>query len=296
MEMHQVRYFLAVARTLNFTRAAEECNVTQPSLTRAIQKLEEEFDGLLFRRERALTHLTDLGRQMLPHLQRTFDAAQAAKALARGIGKVQVAPLTLGVAQSVKSPQVGDTLGEVGSGLPGFQLTLSLGSSGDILQRAIKGELDLIIVERPDEMPERLEEWELFQQVYVVVVRSDHRLAALEAVAVSDLHGEDLIERASEPNFAFRSACAAAGAEPVVRHLAPDDEQLHRLAEAGLGACLLPEGLPLGSGLVARAIHDAELKRVVILGSVGGRQRQPAAEAFIRAARARSWAPAATPA
>ena len=79
MEMHQVRYFLAAARTLNFTRAAEECNVTQPSLTRAIQKLEEEFGGQLFRRERSLTHLTELGRQMVPHLQRTYDAAQAAK-------------------------------------------------------------------------------------------------------------------------------------------------------------------------------------------------------------------------
>ena len=51
MEMHQVRYFLAVARTRNFTRAAEECNVSQPSLTRAIQKLEGELGGPLFRRE-----------------------------------------------------------------------------------------------------------------------------------------------------------------------------------------------------------------------------------------------------
>ncbi len=60
MEMHQVRYFLAVARTRNFTRAAEECNVSQPSLTRAIQKLEGELGGPLFRREHSLSHLTDL--------------------------------------------------------------------------------------------------------------------------------------------------------------------------------------------------------------------------------------------
>src|SRR5882757_8481087 len=69
MEMHQVRYFLAVAETLNFTRAAEKCNVTQPALTRAIQKLEEELGGLLLRRERNLTHLSDLGRLMKPHLE-----------------------------------------------------------------------------------------------------------------------------------------------------------------------------------------------------------------------------------
>ena len=61
MEMHQVRYFLAVARTLNFTRAADECNVTQPSLTRAINQLEAELGGDLFRRERP-AGLTELGR------------------------------------------------------------------------------------------------------------------------------------------------------------------------------------------------------------------------------------------
>ncbi len=69
MEMHQVRYFLAVADTLNFTRAAEQCHVSQPALTRAIQQLEEELGGLLLRRERKLTHLTDFGRLIEPHLR-----------------------------------------------------------------------------------------------------------------------------------------------------------------------------------------------------------------------------------
>ena len=76
MEMHQIRYFLAAARTLNFTRAAEECNVAQPSLTRAIQQLEEELGGDLFRRERKLSHLTDLGQRMLPLMQQCYDMAE----------------------------------------------------------------------------------------------------------------------------------------------------------------------------------------------------------------------------
>src|SRR4029450_4739364 len=64
MEMHQVRYFLAGARILNFTRAAEECHVAQPSLTRAIKQLEAEFGGDLFRRERPHVQITDLGQKM----------------------------------------------------------------------------------------------------------------------------------------------------------------------------------------------------------------------------------------
>lgn len=80
--MHQIRYFLAVSRTLNVTQAAQECNVAQPSMTRAIKKLEKELGGELFRRERQRTHLTELGRMMLPLLQRCLEGAKEAKALA----------------------------------------------------------------------------------------------------------------------------------------------------------------------------------------------------------------------
>ena len=83
MELYQIRYFLAVSRTLNFTQAADECNVTQPALTRAIKKLEDELGGDLFRRERTRSHLTELGKAMLPLLQQSFDAANAAKARQR---------------------------------------------------------------------------------------------------------------------------------------------------------------------------------------------------------------------
>ena len=84
MELSQVRYFLALAKTLNFTRAAEACNVTQPALTRAIQRLEEELGGPLLYRERSLTHLTDLGKAMLPHLDAAYMAAETGDSTGRG--------------------------------------------------------------------------------------------------------------------------------------------------------------------------------------------------------------------
>ena len=61
LELYQIRYFLALCETLNFARAAERCGVSSPSLTRSVQKLEQELGGLLIRRERRLTHLTELG-------------------------------------------------------------------------------------------------------------------------------------------------------------------------------------------------------------------------------------------
>ncbi len=84
MELYQARYFINLAKTLNFTRAAEACNVTQPALTRAVQRLEDEFGGPLLHRERNLTQLTELGRQLLPLIEQTYNAAETAKALALG--------------------------------------------------------------------------------------------------------------------------------------------------------------------------------------------------------------------
>src|SRR3546814_17717999 len=84
--MHQIRYFLAVGETLNLTKAAERCNVTQPTLTRAIKALETEFGGELLRRERALSHLTALGQRMLPMLSPCYESALTAQIDRKSVG------------------------------------------------------------------------------------------------------------------------------------------------------------------------------------------------------------------
>src|ERR1700744_6235080 len=100
MEMHQVRYFLAVAHTLNFTRAADECNVTQPSLTRAIKQLEAELGGDLFRRERP-PQLTELGQRMHPLLKQCYEAAVGARSLASSFKSGEIGALRVALTHSV---------------------------------------------------------------------------------------------------------------------------------------------------------------------------------------------------
>src|SRR6202166_5041689 len=100
MEMHQVRYFLAVSRVLNFTRAADECNVTQPSLTRAIKLLEAALGGDLFRRERP-TQLTDLGQRMHPLLKQCYEAAAGARSLASSFKSGEIGALRIALTHSV---------------------------------------------------------------------------------------------------------------------------------------------------------------------------------------------------
>ena len=110
MEMQQVRYFVALAKTLNFTRAAEQCNVSQPALTRAIQQLEHELGGPLFHRERGNTHLSELGRMMLPYLQTVEESCRAARDHARAVKKLERATLTIGTMCTIGPQLVSDLL------------------------------------------------------------------------------------------------------------------------------------------------------------------------------------------
>lgn len=277
-----------MARSLNFTRAAEECNVTQPSLTRAIQKLEEEFDGPLFRRERSRTHLTDLGRQMLPYLERSYEAAQAAKMLAREIAKAQVTPLNLGVANTIENDVLDVVLAEIGAGLPGFELTLQSGTSEEMIDLGLSGALDLFIVEVPEDAPDRFESWALFDHVYHMITRAEHPLASGGAVTLDDIRDELWIEYCGDAARALRDAAKGAGFEPVFRHRADSAAHLRRLVLAGLGSAFLPPPRDR-TRLTAVRLVDVDTSRSVVLGAVAGRRRSVATDAFVRASRARAW-------
>src|SRR5580698_7519488 len=122
MELYQVRYFLALSKLLNFTRAAECCNVTQPALTKAVQKLEQELGGPLIHRERRFTQLTDLGKAVLPFLDRALSSMDAARLQAlehRGAG---TSLLRIGLAPSISATIVAEVISEVGDALPGLRI------------------------------------------------------------------------------------------------------------------------------------------------------------------------------
>src|ERR1700748_426613 len=133
MELHQVRYFLAVASTLNFTRAAEQCNVTQPALTKGVQKLEQELGGQLSSRERQLSQLTDLGKEVLPMLERTLASAEAVRRRAREFQRKELAQLQIGLAPSISASLVLDPIAEIVKYVPGLQVELREGAAEKLI-------------------------------------------------------------------------------------------------------------------------------------------------------------------
>src|SRR6516165_12833946 len=135
MEMHQVRYFLAVADELNFTRAAEKCNVSQPSLSRAIQLLEGEFGGQLFRREYSHTHLSELGKMVRPYLETVYNAAVRAKQLSRDVSKLKRIPFKLGIISTIPPNRLVHLIAALHAPYEGLEMTVYDPSAVKLKQR-----------------------------------------------------------------------------------------------------------------------------------------------------------------
>jgi LysR family hydrogen peroxide-inducible transcriptional activator len=205
MEMHQIRYFLAVANELNFTRAAAKCNVSQPSLTRAIKLLEEELGGPLFHRERANTHVTELGRMIRPNLERTLGELAHAKRVAQEFGKLAKTVLRLGVMCTIAPNQMVDLFASIRAKHPGIELEVADASARELNDRLIGGGLEAAIYCLPeDEDDERLQLIPLFTEQMMIVVRPDHPFAALNGVPVRSLDGEAYLNRS---NCEFSRLC-----------------------------------------------------------------------------------------
>lgn len=288
MEMHQVRYFIAAARLLNFTRAALECNVSQPALTKAILKLEEEFGGPLFRRERARTHLTELGKAMLPHLQRTFEAAQAARQLARDMERADVAPLAVGLSRIVADEGFGPVFRDLQAVLNGVEIGVTSASDRELVELAMAGTLDIVVLALPGDLPDRFESWPLFHDTFRIVVHAEHGLAGAASVTPGELESEAWIDLAGDGCEGLARFAASGGAMIAVRHHAQHVGMVRQLVQGGLGCGWLPGGLvPAPLITVAAPIPDSEIE--IVVASVAGRRRPVAADAFLRACRARSW-------
>src|SRR5262249_51449790 len=124
VELYQIRYFLALCDTLNFIRAAEKCRISQPALTRAIQKLERELGGLLIHREGRRTHLTELGHVVRPMLEQVLAQAERTRAVAERHRKKTPKAVKLGFLPSIGLHRFAPLLAEFSRKHPGIELHL----------------------------------------------------------------------------------------------------------------------------------------------------------------------------
>jgi DNA-binding transcriptional LysR family regulator len=290
MEMHQVRYFLALARTLNFTRAAEQAHISQPALTRAIQQLEAELGGPLFRRERAQTHLSELGRIMQPYLETILAQSEAARDHAQRLSKLETATLHVGAMCTIGPAVVSDFIVRFSDRHSDVELQVSDRPAGQLLELLAGGQIDLALYAGPDDPGERFHGLPLFEERFVICIPPSHRLAGQNVVRGLDLHGERYVNRANcEYIDDARDRFRAAGATLRRVFSSERDDWVQGMIKAGLGFGFFPELSVTDPALVTRELVDPEFVRTVQLLTVRGRPHAPAVGAFLQEARTFPW-------
>jgi DNA-binding transcriptional LysR family regulator len=290
MEMHQVRYFLAVARTLNFTRAAEECNVAQPSLTRAIQQLEEEFGGDLFRRERPHAKLTDLGQRMVPLMQQCYDSALGARSLASSIKSGEVASLRVALSETVDLAILMPHVDELRRHHKHLELKLLRGTADDAVECLKEGEAELAIASSLRDTWERLDKWPLYTESFQLVANDRHRLVGREVVSFEDLRDEPLLVRTyCEHAAPLADLCRSHDLGIEHAHELNSHSDLIVLLERGFGIAFVPRSESLSRNFMRARVDGLDLRRTIFLYAVAGRQRTPVAAMIIKMLRGANW-------
>ncbi len=290
MEMQQIRYFLSLARTLNFTRAAEECNVTQPALTRAIQALEAELGGDLLRRERQNSHLTDLGKRMLPLMQRCYESALSAKELAKSVMSSDVAPLSIAVSHTVNLELFMPVIAELFRNFQGIQLKVMRGGRADIIGLLKEGGADLAIAGPLDENWDRLDRWPIFTEAFEIALHHTHPLAGSNDVEPARLTGEKILfqEGCESKEHVMRRLDIGGDADgwghQVVTH-----HDLLSLLDANLGVAIVPSCAPQAQNIRRMPLNDTGLRRAVSVYGVAGRQRSAPGAALLNLIRSADW-------
>ena len=222
MEMHQLRYVVAVAHAGNFSRAAEQCHVSQPSLSQQIQKLEQELGERLFDRMKREVKLTPHGESFLRRAVRVLEEVDTAKREAKDATDLLRGTVTLGVLPTIAPYLLPEVITEYLEKYPRVEIVVQEDTTVHLLKLLVACEIDFALASQPIR-DARLEVRELFSEELLLALPADHPLTRKRTVSASDLEGEALIvmkeghclgdqvlnfcDRSDlHPNISFRSA------------------------------------------------------------------------------------------
>jgi LysR family transcriptional activator of glutamate synthase operon len=280
MELSHLRYFEAVARLGNVTRAAAEQHIAQPSLSKAIRALERELGTQLFHRVGRRVELSDAGMTLLPYARRALLEVAAAREALHARADLSSGHISLGAPPTVGTHLLPQALAEFNRRHRGIALELHEAGASELLELLELGEVDLAVVS----VPVAGVAWtELFTEALVVAVADSHPLAGRAEVAAHELVGEGFI--LFPANYELRQQtfvlCQAAGFAPRVVLDGGEMDTVLRLVAAGLGVAVVPELALHGTeGISGIPVADVALRRTLGLIWHAERQLSPAAQAL----------------
>jgi len=192
MTLNELKYIVAVARERHFGRAAEACFISQPTLSVAVKKLEEELGISLFERRKGEVSVTAIGEQVVSQAQRVLEEAGVIKQIAEQ-GQDQLAsPLRLGAIYTIGPYLLPHLIPELAERAPQMPLVVEENFTSVLTEKLKQGDLDVIVISYPFEEP-GIRTMPLYQEPFVLLLPSSHPLNQSDTVDVQDLNHEDVL-------------------------------------------------------------------------------------------------------
>jgi LysR family hydrogen peroxide-inducible transcriptional activator len=242
MEMQQLRYVIAIARTGNFSRAAEQCHVSQPSLSQQLQKLEEELGERLFDRLKRHAKPTAYGETFLRHAVKILEEVDAARREATDARELLRGTVTLGVLPTIAPYLLPAIMAEFMEKYPGVELAVQEDTTARLLKQAREYEIDFALVSQPIQ-GDQLTLHELFSEELLLALPVGHPLTRKRLVDVADLQTERLIVMKEGHCLGDQvlSFCDRRDVRPPITFRSAQLETIQSLVRAGLGISLIPK-------------------------------------------------------
>jgi len=244
--LEQVRGFVAVAEEGHFGRAAERLMMTQPPLSRQVQKLEREVGVTLFRRTSRGTELTLAGQAFLVEARRLLNQVEAAPLTARRVSAGTTGSVRMGFTMIGSLNVLGQWVRQAQVNLPGVEVVLSEMVTSDQVQALLAHELDLGLL-RGQPRPEVLKSRLIHSEQLVLAVPADHPLATAESVTLQDVARYPLITYSpAQARYFYELVIATfqeAGLSPTYVQYVNQVSTILTLVDAGVGAGMVPESV-----------------------------------------------------
>lgn len=288
MELRHLRYFIAVAEELNFTRAAEKLHMAQPPLSQQIQQLEAELGFQLFRRTKRTVVLTEAGQVFFEESQKILLQVDRAIQLGKQTSRGELGQLTVGFVSSAAHNVVPAILQAFRTRCPAVKLELHELTTNEQLQRLRFGRIDIGFVRPPIE-EEGISSEIVFREPLIVALPETHYLADRAVVELRELSAEPFIlfPRSLAPGLydPIVSLCLQAGFSPIAGQEAIQMQTIISLVAAEMGVAIVPASMQnfQRTGVVYK--HLQEPTCMVAIALIWRNTPTPAVQRFLQTAR-----------
>lgn len=192
MTLNELRYIVAVAKEKHFRKAAEKCFVSQPTLSIAIKKLEEKLEVVIFERNKNDVLITPIGEQIIEIAESILQQTKLIKQISKSEEENSKVELKVGAIYTVAPYLYPKLIPEFQKLMPDTPFILEENYTDKLVDKLIKGDLDLAILSMPFENP-NLEVIEIYEESFVAAIPNNHPLAKKEKINMTELENENFI-------------------------------------------------------------------------------------------------------